>query len=131
MSTGDVILASRDAVERDRNTGLDVGKKGPNFEIEGSLDNGTVKGDIAVRGTAQSDGNDFSYELEVSFDAVEFEGTAVTGDLTLIFYAEDVGDFDLNAAVGTSIDGDPDVTGKASGAAYSGEAAVGTLPSVV
>lgn len=117
MSASDVVLASRDAVERGRNSGLDVDKKGPNFEIEGSLPGETVQGDISVSGTARGNGNDFEYELALEFDGVEYEGTAVTGEITLLFYAEDVGDLDLKAAVGTSIDGHLDVTGKASGVA--------------
>jgi hypothetical protein len=113
----EVVSASRDGVERSRNVGLEIESQGSDFSIRGSLDGGGGwSGELTVTGDGASDGNDFSYDLVLSFaDVEDSEGTILNGDLALSFFAEDVGDLDLNAAVGTRLDGALDVTGAAEG----------------
>jgi hypothetical protein len=115
----EVVTVARDAVERDRNVGLEIESDGSDFSIRGSLDgNGGWSGDLTVTGDGASDGNNFTYDLVLSFaDVEDSEGTTLNGDLAVSFFAEDVGDIDLNAAVGTSLDGALDVTGAAEGQA--------------
>jgi hypothetical protein len=73
---------------------------------------------VSIAGDGASDGNDYTYDLVLSFaDVEDSEGTILNGDLSVSFFAEDVGDIDLNAAVGTSLDGSLDVTGAAEGGA--------------
>lgn len=113
-----VIQQTRQGVE-DGSGGLSIDTNGANFEIEGELDNeGGFAGTVGISGTANQQGNDFTYDIVVTLeDAQDDAGTVVNGDLTLSFFAEDVGDIDLDLAVGSSLDGTLEVSGAAEGTA--------------
>jgi hypothetical protein len=116
--TSEVVSEARSAVERG-DGGLSVQQDGLDFEISGDLDKGTTfDGDVVLSGTASKDRRDYAYEVFVGFDRVESEdGTVVDGDLSLVFYANDAGDGDFEITVGISIDGQVEVSGKATGQA--------------
>lgn len=110
----DIIGVTRDAVEHG-GRGLKVDSDGPNFSITGDLSEGTDwDGNIDISGTASQKRNNYDYELVVALDQVSDEDTTVDGEVSLVFFADDV-DIDFVFAVGVSIDGDLDVTGKAEG----------------
>lgn len=112
--TSEVIGVTRDAVERGAR-GISVRSDGPNFVLEGDLSRGTTwDGDVLITGTAKQRRNNYDYELLVSFDQVSNEETTIDGELAVVFFADDV-DLDLVFAVGVDLDGELEVTGKATG----------------
>lgn len=114
-----VIVQAREAVEDDKQGNFSVEANGVNFELEGSLeDESGFSGSVLVTGAASQSGDDFDYDVTASFDALEADtGVVLDGDLALTFFARDVGGIDLSFAVGSSLDGELQVSGSASGIA--------------